>query len=252
MSRRSIAAAAAALLLACGTTPTDSGAGPGGGNDPAGAGAPHAPARDTTPVRLLGLGVAIAPYDSATGTAGDFDLTLPLGVGPVGFVGRPVVGQDGATKYLHELDFFVRPGTLVRAPIDGVVAWVQAQPASGDFEILLRPSAHAAWAVSLDHLSRVQVDSGAVVRAGDVLGVVRTISSGGPAPRDVGFVELMVVDERRDTAWCPLAVAHPSKSDSLQGAVRALVAAWRGRGAATPDTSAMVLPGCWRLSGPSF
>jgi hypothetical protein len=198
-------------------------------------------AQDTVAPRLVDLGVTFAPYDPATGRAGTFDLSLPLTVGPVGPFGRVVSDQNGNPKSLPEFDYFVPAGTVVRAPFDGVVSWIDHQPASDDYEVLVARSKTSPWWFDYDHLSKVLVDSGATVRAGDPVGIVKTIGTQQP----IGFVELMVGNYKTETVYCPLALADPARADSLTAVVSRLLADWRSLGHTTPDSAGMVRPGCY-------
>jgi hypothetical protein len=203
------------------------------------------PPRDTIPLSLVGLGVTFAPHDPATGRAGDFDLRMTLRGGPLGAFGRRVTDPQGNWKSLPSYDYTLPPGTVVRAPADGVVQWVQYQADSKDYEILVRRSANATWWFDFDHLSKALVDSGATVRAGQPIGVVQTFSYN-DSPRVVtyGFVELMLGNDATRLAYCPLDYAAPSVADSLRSAVRRLDADWRAVAGVGPDTTAMVAPGC--------
>jgi murein DD-endopeptidase MepM/ murein hydrolase activator NlpD len=207
----------------------------------------HQPiARDTITPRLVDLGITFAPYDPTTGRAGAFDLTLPLGAGPLGGFGRTVSDPNGNLKSLPSYDYYVQPGTVVRAPFDGVVTWVQRQDDSKDYEILVGRTANSEWWFDYDHLSTALVDSGATVRAGQPIGVVRSFMVDQPGgPREVGFVELMIGNYATKNAYCPLALADSARADSLASAVRRLLVDWRALGHQTPDTTAMVRPGCF-------
>ncbi len=197
---------------------------------------------DTAPPRLRGLGVTFAPYDPATKTAGAFDFTLDHPAGPLGAFGRKVSDPQGQIKSLPSYDYFVAPGTIVRAPFDGVVSWVRYQSDSRDYEILVSKSTTSPWWFDLDHLSKALVDSGATVRAGDPIGVVGTFLSQG---RTYGFAELMIRSYATKLAYCPLDFAEPSVADSLAHAVSRLYADWRAQGHGSPDTTGMVRPGCY-------
>jgi hypothetical protein len=242
-AHRIVASVTLSLLAACGggggdvVSPGDSSTRTPGGPSPA--------VRDTTPLRLVGLGVTFAPYDSATGRAGDFDFRMTLRGGPLGAFGRRVTDPQGNWKSLPSYDYTLPPGTVVRAPADGVVQFVQWQSDSRDYEVLVRRSANATWWYDLDHLAQVLVDSGAQVRAGQPIGTAQTFSyNDGPRVVTYGFVELMVGNDATNLAYCPVDRADALVADSLRRAVERLGADWRALGNTSPDTAAMVAPGC--------
>lgn len=233
------------LLAACGggdhgaSTPTDA--------------SPPLPPRndqpamnDTIAPRVRDLGVDFAPYDPATGRAGTFDFRMSLPAGPLGPFGRMVSDPEGRPKALPSYDYFVPPGTVVRAPFDGVVSWVRYQQDAKDYEMLVSRSARSPWWFDYDHIAVPLVDSGATVRAGQPIGVVRefTHTVAGRAER-IGFVELMIGNYATKLAYCPLDLAEPAMADSLRTAVRRLYTDWRALGHQSPDTAGMVLPGCY-------
>jgi hypothetical protein len=240
-AHRTVASLALSLLVACGggdvVSPGDPSTQTPGGLSPV--------VRDTTPLRLIGLGVTFAPYDQATGRAGDFDFRMTLRGGPLGAFGRRVTDPQGNWKSLPSYDYTVPPGTVVRAPADGVVQFVQWQAASRDYEVLVRRSANATWWYDLDHLGQVSVDSGATVHAGQPIGIAQTFSyNDGPRVVTYGFVELMVGNDATKLAYCPVDQAHASVADSLKHVVERLDADWRALGNTSPDTLALVAPGC--------
>lgn len=225
------------LLAACG--------GGGDGVSPGDPSAPNGSSPDTIPLRLLGLGVTFAPYDPATGRAGDFDFRMPMPGAPLGAFGRRVSDPQGNSKSLPTYDYTLPPGTVVRAPADGVVQWVRWQEDSRDYEVQVRRSKNATWWYDFDHLSQVTVDSGASVRTGDPIGTVQTYSyNDGQRVVTYGFVELMVVNDATNLAYCPVERAYASVSDSLRNAVEQLAADWEALGNTNPDTAAIVAPGC--------
>ena len=243
LAHRTIVYAALSLVTACGGSGDAVSPGDPSTQTPNG---PSPAVRDTTPLRLVGLGVTFAPYDSATGRAGDFDFRMTLRGGPLGAFGRRVTDPQGNWKSLPSYDYTLPVGTVVRAPADGVVQFVQYQEGSRDYEVLVRRSRNATWWYDLDHLSTVSVDSGATVRAGQVIGTAQTFSyNDGPRVVTYGFVELMVGNDATNLAYCPVDRADPAVADSLQRAVSQLGTDWRALGVASADTTAMVSPGCY-------
>jgi murein DD-endopeptidase MepM/ murein hydrolase activator NlpD len=221
----------------------------GGGGDGAGtAGTPVSPppstsVADTATPQLVDLGVTFAPYDSATGRAGAFAFSRTLRAGPLGPFGRTVSDPNGNPKTLPELDYFVPEGTVVRAPFDGVVSWVRRQADTQDYEMLVHASARSPWWFDYDHVAQVLVDSGRAVRAGDPVAVVGSR----------GMTELMVGNDRTQLVYCPLALAHPARADSLAAAVTRLMSDWERWSSERPfDPAAMPKPGCLGLSAPSY
>jgi hypothetical protein len=236
-SRRALLVTFAPLLAAC-----------GGGEGGRMSTAPEATDRpgttvavDTVAPRLRDLGVTFAPYDAATGHAGAFDFGAAPLVGPMGAFGRRVSDPQGQIKSLPTYDYFVAPGTVLRAPFDGVVAWARYQADSKDYELLVTKSRTSPWYFDLDHVSRVLVDSGATVKAGQPVAVVQTFTSQG---KEYGFTELMIGSYATHLAYCPLDYAEPAAADSLTRAVERLYADWRAQGHAA-DTTTMVRPGCY-------
>lgn len=239
----SLALATLVALVACAGEPVQPA--PRAGDLPPVTGPPVPPPPDTVRPQLVDLGVTFASYDAATGRAGAFDFRLRNWSGsPLGPYGRTVLDATGARKHLPEFGYFVPAGTVVRAVFDGVVNWVEYQADAKDYEVMVRRTKNSVWWYDYDHLDTVFVTAGATVRAGEPVGIVRNYGNG------VGFVELMVGSDRPDSNYCPLSLAAPAKADSLANAVRRLLADWRALGNAQPDTSGMIIPGCYARSLP--
>jgi murein DD-endopeptidase MepM/ murein hydrolase activator NlpD len=194
---------------------------------------------DTARPVLANLGVRFAPYDPQTGRAGDFDFTAAKGMQKImREFGAPVIAQDGSTKHLPELDYFLPGGYPIVAIIDGVVSWVQKQ-GENDYELLLQPSAKNPWWVSYDHVRDVRVTAGQQVKVGDTL----AIASGDDKH---GFFELMVGSYADTAAVCPLTMVAPEKRAVAEASIARLMKDWEEfKGDPTIwDEATMTRPGC--------
>jgi hypothetical protein len=72
----------------------------------------------------------------------------------------------------------LKPDTKVVSASNGVVTFIKDQSDSGDFEVIVQPKDGSMWTVAYDHLTKLAVKKGDVVKAGDVLGEPATQGNG--------------------------------------------------------------------------
>jgi len=192
---------------------------------------------DTTPPVLKNLVVNFAPYDAATGRAGDFIfIAQPDKV--FDEFGADSTDEQGNPKKLPTFEYKVDPESDLTSPIDGVISQVEYQDETADYSIVIRPTANSTWMVNIDHATNVTVVDGDTVTAGQIVG------NPGPWDENFGRTELMVVDGA--TYYCPFDVFDDDLKDEYEGKVTRLMNDWEDfKGDDTIyDQSAMVEPGC--------
>ena len=85
----------------------------------------------------------------------------------------------GESKTLPSHQYILAPGTEVYAVTDADLVFVEAQPETNDYEVLLivfTNDRNAVWKIAYDHLDEVSVKAGDKVKAGQKIGVKRTYS----------------------------------------------------------------------------
>ncbi len=232
--------------------------------------------------KLHNLGIMnLGPYNEADGTFGDllFDtsLTLPIFIEFGASVKR--VSRSGQSYNYANPNFEFRgpAETVVVAPIDGLITQLTWQPADGyvqdDWEIIISPTLHSSWGVSIDHIvsidcdregavpircdqslqiGGVNVEIGTEVKAGDVIGYIGNWMENGTKINGRTEITLFQYIENYETrsintvSYCPtLSLAKPVESQ-IQAAVVDLMAKYEivHEQEIAYDESSMVAPGC--------
>ena len=233
---------------------------------------------NTTMPKLHNLGIKnLGPYDDVNRMFGDllFDtsLTLPIFIE---FGARMDSGQ--AKGYDNPTFEFTAPAdTLVISPIDGVITNLDWQPSAGyvqdDWEVIISPSMHSSWGVSIDHvvsincdrkgyipvycdkplqINNINLELGTEVKIGDVIGYVGNWMENGTKINGRTEITLFQYIENLETfvidtvSYCPTLNLAESVESSLKDAVVNLMGKYEmvhGRDSAY-DESQMVAPGC--------
>ena len=102
----------------------------------------------------------------------------------------------------------LKSGTKIVSAIDGVVGFIKEQPDSKDYEVFIQPKEGSMWTIGYDHVTKVAVEKGATVKAGDVLGE--------PAMQNNGLLRFefqINKDENGETThFCPTTLLAASVS----------------------------------------
>jgi Peptidase family M23 len=116
----------------------------------------------------------------------------------------------------------LKESTRVVASIDGVVAFIRAQPETNDFEVFLQPKEGSAWTVGYDHLVNLTVTRGDQVKAGAVLGQ--------PARQNNGLLRFeMQINQDVGTVtthFCPSFLLAPAVKPQLLAELATLQNSW--------------------------
>lgn len=120
----------------------------------------------------------------------------------------------------------LQEGTRVVSAIDGIVVFIREQPETNDFEVFLQPKEGSAWTVAYDHLTQLQVQRGAVITAGTVLGQ--------PARQNNGLLrfELQINQDIGSgsnvstTHFCPTFLLAPAVRDQWLTALQKMMNDW--------------------------
>ena len=211
--------------------------------------------RESQPPVLAGYGIDFGAMDD--GHFGDFYDPAEAAAGeyfqkfrPFDPFGAP--GFGASHEISSSLNFWVKPNTLVRSPISGVVTSVEFQELHRDYEIHLRRSDDDWWIVSFDHVMPLDDEHplktllGTRVSVGDIIARVGNQSPYGNldpvADHYKGFVELQVNFENHfgerthyfQEIRCPAHLLEPVLRVELDNAVAALMRLWE---AAKRDTT---------------
>lgn len=186
-------------------------------------------ASDTVTLFNLG-GVTLAPYNETTGTAGDIKFSknsLDAASGKESLVflfGQKLPKNSGDTVQRINPNFefggLDRPIDLVAA-IDGIVAHIEQQQESNDYEVFLSPKENSDWVVGYDHVTNLTVKKGEAVKVGQKLGVAGKQNSG-----DYRY-ELQINNNNTDTMHCPTALLDSSVKATYAAALTQLVTDWQ-------------------------
>jgi hypothetical protein len=160
-----------------------SGCNPGGG-DPK-----ERPVLSETPISLVG------PYNSVAKTFGEVNFRdkafIPFGA--------PLTSATINCAF----EYYTTATALVHASCDGEIVFMFKNSGVNDYEIHIKSFASSYWSVQHDHVSNPQVQQGAQVKAGDVLGGTGEWNQA----QGIGRTELVVTYSEgpgNDMAYCPL------------------------------------------------
>lgn len=136
----------------------------------------------------------------------------------------------------------LKSDTKVVAAIDGTVVFIKEQSGSNDNEVFLQTFEGSMWMIGYDHLTKLSVKKGDMVKAGDVLG--EPVLQGNGLPR----FELQINKKQSDgneRSYCPSALLDPSVKDALLGELTAMMQQWESSsGRELYDIAAQQPAGC--------
>lgn len=192
---------------------------------------------DDTPPIIENFGITFGDFDAGTSTAGDFLFTTGFEKVFVEF-GVIVQTPDG-TDLQPTFEFRVAPDTVVHAPRGGVIAAVNYQEATDDYEVRLKSKSNSAWTIVLDHLDTPTVNPGDSVDGGLALGRATDFHDG------LSKFNLMIT-KNDGTAKCP--IDFLIDGTDLETRITTLIADWEAWMGDTNihDESQYLRPGCVR------
>lgn len=116
----------------------------------------------------------------------------------------------------------LKEGTKVIASIDGIVAFIQEQTDSSDFEVFIQPKDGSMWTVGYDHLVNLTVSKGDVVKAGDLLGEPAVQNNG-----QLRFEIQINKDESGETThYCPTVLLDDSVKATIESQLLEMQKSW--------------------------
>lgn len=139
----------------------------------------------------------------------------------------------------------LKKGTKVVSAIDGIVAFINEQPETADYEVFIQPKDGSVWTVGYDHISNVVVKKGDSIKAGAVVG--------DPTPQGNGALrfEIQINKDQSGTTThiCPSTLlADDIKTTALQE-LATMQQAWNTvTGKALYDVAAQNPVGCLKPS----
>lgn len=206
---------------------------------------------DTPPLTIKSLPLALAPYDAATGKAGDIAFTKEkLSTGLIfmdyGYVISGEISANGE-KSNPQPTFLAPLGTQVRSIVDGVVVAIP-ELYSGDFSIQVADSTTSSWIYETEHVLNPTVAVGERVTAGQAIAEVSNHDSqhnGG-----LGLVEMGILQAGNPPQHvCPFTYLDSSIAGSTNQALTQLYSDWESYRGDTSlyNESALTTPGCLTL-----
>ncbi len=165
--------------------------------------------------------IDLAPYDPATGRAGDASFVRPLFLNRVftefGFVIPAATTSSGNDKANPQPTYLAPMGTKVRSAVDGVVdriADLWSTATLGDVSVMVKPDGLAGRCyvvVEFEHVVNPTVRVGDRVTAGQAIAEVGPLNSQGS--RGLGLVEFGILTgagDGRPLHVCPYAYFDPA------------------------------------------
>ena len=181
--------------------------------------------------------IDLAPYDSASGRAGDTSFKRPLFLNRVytefGFVIPANTSSTGNDKPNPQPTYLAPMGTKVRSAVDGVVDKVSdlwSTPTLGDVSVMVKPdglSGRCYVVVEFEHVVKPTVRAGDRVTAGQVIAEVGPLNSQGSA--GLGLIEFGILTgspNGRPLHVCPYAYFEPSVRGTQLAILGRLIADW--------------------------
>lgn len=139
----------------------------------------------------------------------------------------------------------LKEGAQVVAAMDGVVTFIREQPQTNDFSVFLQPAMGSAWTIGYDHLVKLTVRAGDVVKAGTVLGQ--------PARQNNGLLRFEIQINQDvgpssnavTTHFCPSLLLADTARDQWLSALTSMMTAWESfSGLELYDASRQSPTGC--------
>ena len=181
--------------------------------------------------------IDLAPYDSASGRAGDASFVRPLFLNRVytefGFVIPADTSSTGNNKPNPQPTYLAPMGTKVRSAVDGVVdriADLWSTPTLGDVSVMVKPDGlpgRCYAVVEFEHVVKPTVRVGDRVTVGQVIAEVGPLNSQGS--RGLGLVEFGILTgspNGRPLHVCPYAYFDPAVRGTQLAILGRLMADW--------------------------
>lgn len=181
--------------------------------------------------------IDLAPYDAASGRAGDASFVRPLLFNRVftefGFVIPAASTSTGNDKANPQPTYLAPMGTKVRSAVDGVVdriADLWSTPTLGDVSVMVKPDGLAGrcyMVVEFEHVVNPVVRAGDRVTVGQVLAEVGPLNSQGS--RGLGLVEFGILTgsgDGRPLHVCPYAYFDPAVRGTQLAILGRFLADW--------------------------
>lgn len=181
--------------------------------------------------------IDLAPYDAASGRAGDVSFVRPLLFNRVftefGFVIPAASTSTGNDKANPQPTYLAPMGTKVRSAVDGVVdriADLWSTPTLGDVSVMVKPDGLAGrcyMVVEFEHVVKPVVRAGDRVTVGQILAEVGPLNSQGS--RGLGLVEFGILTgsgDGRPLHVCPYAYFDPAVRSTQLAILGRFLADW--------------------------
>ncbi|MDO8649721.1 MAG: M23 family metallopeptidase [Candidatus Berkelbacteria bacterium] len=210
---------------------------------------------DGPTLKIKSLGINLAPFDPATGMAGDLEFTktkftsgIQLLFSDFGYVIKAANSASGQDKSNPQPTFIAPLGTKVMSLVDGVVFNVP-KLYSNDYSVQVYDGEDATWVYETEHIINVTVKKGDKVKAGQVVGEVSDYSAHGYDGQ--GLFEIgLLKGGQTPQHFCPFSYLDESIKDTTLKQLSALMKSWeeyRGDMTLYPDESTYPILGCLTL-----
>ncbi|MFH1654914.1 MAG: hypothetical protein ABIE74_12810 [Pseudomonadota bacterium] len=172
----------------------------------------------------------------------DFDLTILANEDRKPFL--PFGGVLTATQLNPTFEFYLKFGSDIISPVDGVIADVHFRSDSNDYTVSITPQDTNDWSLFLDHVLTPVVAVGTIVAAGDAIG------KAGMWDENLGRTELQLYNNTDFLSYCPMNYLDSSVASGLEAEITNLMNEWEALESDPNayDESAMSPPGCLTTS----
>lgn len=207
---------------------------------------PQSSKDDGPPLLIKNLPINLAPYDAATGMAGDLKFTqedLQFNTLYMDFAFEIPASPDFPSKKNPQPTFIAPLGTKVRSMVDGTVAAV-GKLYSDDYSIAVSDG-KSQYMYETEHVKNPLVEVGDTVKAGDVIAEVSDFS-GNAKEFGLGMVEMGILKGGNPPSHlCPFLYLDPAVKDKITNDIKTLYTDWNiYKGKTIYDLSVYKTIGC--------
>jgi len=181
---------------------------------------------DGPPLLIKSMPVKFAPYDPATGMAGDFKFTkadLQFDALYMDYAFEIPASPDYPAKRNPQPTFILPLGTKVTSMVDGEVIEI-TKLYSNDYSVMVGASKESTFRYETEHVLNPIIKVGDKVKAGDVIAEVSDFSSGN---QGFGMVEMGILKGGNPPRhMCPFLYLDPAVKDKITNDLKTFYSDW--------------------------